>query len=216
MRRLIHAILTLVTLGVPATASTLAIESFEIFGGNGCNAIPEFNCGFSFVADTDLTVTALGAYDSASSPISGAGSTVTLYDFDTQEVLGTTTVTASSRLAGATITGGGLAGDYRMVDLVTPISLLAGERYMLAALGTLAPLPDPGSPTIFNGISDVLGYFVSGTGFPTGGGTSTSFLAPNLEYQTAVIPLPASLPLLASVLLGLFGLVRLRRRPAGA
>ncbi|MFW5881283.1 MAG: hypothetical protein ACOCTP_02035 [Roseicyclus sp.] len=149
MRRLIHAILTLVTLGVPATASTLAIESFEIFGGNGCNAIPEFNCGFSFVADTDLTVTALGAYDSASSPISGAGSTVTLYDFDTQEAVGTTTVTASSRLAGATITGGGLAGDYRMVDLVTPISLLAGERYMLAALGTgsamflATPCPEP-------------------------------------------------------------------------
>jgi hypothetical protein len=85
--------------------------------------------GFSFTADVSLTVSALGFWDSTTSP------------FAQSHGVGLWTSTGTLLTSATVLVNGPLTGDWRYVDIL-PVTLLAGQTYF-AGSEIYSPLTDP-------------------------------------------------------------------------
>jgi hypothetical protein len=128
-----------------AQADTIAFSPTDLSSISG---EPAGNDGLFFTPTTTISVTALGYVD----PASSAGNAVGLYD-----------VSTSTLLASATITSSSTASAFFLYEPITPVTLTAGDEYVVAGLFT----PDTGD----------IGYNV---------GTSTAYnmgAAPDITFD---------------------------------
>ena len=159
--------------------------------------------GWTFQPLTDISVTALGAFQDAvtNTPAIEVG----LWN------------ATGTLLASNTITTASLLVDQSMYESITPVTLMAGQTYYLGAFGgplavtVYDPTVGPGSVTLASELQ--LGAAVSSTNnvfeFPIGdqGSPGSSVLVPNFEFT--VVPEPTTLCLLGG---GLFIFTARRRR----
>ena len=96
------------------------------------------NFGWRFMPTAAITVSALGYFDVSSLPGGGGAGLVQAHDVGIFRVADQSLVTQVTVQAG---TAGSLAENYRYTPLASPVSLAAGETYLLAAY-VLSGSPD--------------------------------------------------------------------------
>jgi len=166
------------------------------------------------VGSSALWVTALGYYDPGHDGIADPNAQVGLYDLG-----GINGTLLSSVTAGSTASG--FVGDYRFIDLSTPIMLAANTTYRVVAntgnvSGTshnetpIGGTPTFGSDLTINTVTGYSGGTVANGGLNKANSTSTSLhiYQGNFEYSTPPVPEPSAALL---GLLSLGGLLRRRR-----
>jgi hypothetical protein len=123
-----------IVLAVAVGAGTARADDVAITFGSGITNYTQgsFLEGFEFTAQSAISITKLGAYDSNLNPIavnprseSFADELVGVYDLTTSTLLGSATVTASDSET---------AGDFRYASLNTPIALNTTDDYVIVAI----------------------------------------------------------------------------------
>ncbi|MEH2360570.1 MAG: DUF4082 domain-containing protein [Nostoc sp.] len=199
-------ILATALVSAPSVYASEAIQSFS--GGSN---FPAFNgtnqtIGWSFIANNNLSVTALGFYDQTPINPLSQSHLVGLWTSDGNLLASTTVQTTSP-----------LTGSFRYQD-ITSVNLLAGMSYVIGAAIT-SPFSDiytvPGSvntaPEITltdsarNGSSE--GFSFPSTLIPGNGRIGPNF---KFDVVTQAVPEPASL--IGILGLGAFGITSVRKR----
>lgn len=171
--------------------------------GFGCT---NFTCAFTFVADRDLTVTDLGAFDT------------NLDGFASNMEVGLWTI-AGDLLASVTLPTGAsgvLIENHRYLSIV-PVSLTAGQEYVVgvatSGFNGLAPFLGA-SGIVTDGITFTGGGFAQGPTlrFPTNFDNSPRSFG-NFIVEMVNVPAPGGLAILG---FGLAGLILARRRKGPA
>lgn len=168
--------------------------------------------GWTFQPATDISVSALGVFDYV---LPGQGSLqVGLWD------------ASGTLLASQTVSAASAAVGQSHYESVTPVLLLTGETYYVAAYSASGPLfavvvtPDI-SPNGFATMSPEIQLgqvaYSSGSGFSfpgtTEGNSGYAIIAPNFEFQ--VVPEPSMLALLGVGIMGWRSARQMRLRKAG-
>jgi hypothetical protein len=210
---------------VLAAASAVAVglvpgaaEGSPLLNGAGVHPIqshsPNLTVGYAFsIGPTPLTVISLGVYDLDSDGTVGNG----LFE---AHAVGLWTA-GGTVLASVTVpagTGATLSNGFRFVALGSPVSLLAGQTYVLGAhYTTETPTgdtfrqdnqlsgSDPPQSLFAPGTTWVDGRIVSGLTMPTS--NFYGFIGPNLEF--ASVPEPGTLLMMGA---GLVAAAAMRRR----
>ena len=221
MKKIIVAMLTMgIMLSGIAISSAWAYSWAISFNSPGDENSQPRTLGFEFTAKADLMVTNLGFYDSGQNGLSLSHE---VGIFNMAGVLLTSTTVTKTTFSGG---GSSLDGFFRY-EPITPIQLTAGTNYVIAAV-----IGDGDDYTFFaNGTEGTRGFTVdpaityiknrdiyTGTDsghpneliFPTDTLAGyTAFFGPNFTAQP--VPVPPSLLLLSSGLLGLVGWRRFRK-----
>jgi len=165
----------------------------------------DHSLGYSFVANQNLSVTALGYYDSGLDGLVSAHQ-VGIYD-SSQNLLGSASVG----------TGATLVGDFRYTALSSSINLVSGQTYFI--VGTTTGSSDgwvyQASNIVTNGITYTGSHYFASTSSLT----FPSFSAPDRQYMTvnfdvAAVPEPETYALLLAGLGVMGGIARRRKSPA--
>ncbi|MEH1768232.1 MAG: DUF4082 domain-containing protein [Nostoc sp.] len=199
-------ILATVLVSAPSVYADEAIQSLT--GGSN---FPSFNgtnqtIGWSFTANDNLSVTALGFYDPTPGNPLSQSHLVGLWTSDGNLLASTTVQTTSP-----------LTGSFRYQD-ITSVNLLAGMSYVIGAAIT-SPFSDiyniPGSvntaPEITltdsarNGTSQ-------GFSFPSTLTAGKGRIGPNFEFDVVTQAVPEPTSLIGILGLGAFGITSLRKR----
>jgi hypothetical protein len=147
---------------------------------------PIWTIGFQFKANKNLSVTALG-----------------VYDVHVPTEVGLWMDGDISPLFSTVISGSGyLIDGFRYVDLLNPISLKAGETYLIGA-NVKSWLSDPIDLVTSSQITYLAGAFADGGSTPEP--FETNYITVNFLSVEAPVPLPPSALLFASGLIGLIG-----------
>jgi hypothetical protein len=208
----------------PARAGTVAID-FGGYGGGGFNYTQgSYLQGFAFLANTPITITALGFYDSNAN---GQAETfdnapVGVYDLTTNTLLGSTTVTASDPLTGF----------FLYAPLSDSIELNTTDTYAVVGItGTNYYSADVPASSALVDVNAAIDYLTPA--YATSNGFTQSFtlgepgyfpkgsewfgdFGPDFEFTTsgtgASTPEPGTMALLGGGLVGLAGVLRWRFR----
>jgi hypothetical protein len=174
----------------PASAATIAVTTTpsSIFSNTG-----NFTLGWSFLVNSDISVTALGAFDANEDGFNVAHD-VGLWN------------SSGVLLASGTVpsgTGGTLDSSYRFVP-ITPIGLTSGSTYYVGAVYFSSDsdgwLQDPTTLITAPEISYDSRRYTSGAilAFPTDAGSgSTGYFGGNFQFDTQAVPEPSTFGLLA-------------------
>ena len=200
MKLALYCTVLAVTFAVRVQAIEAMLTSFANEGG-----ISQGTAGWTFQPLTDISVTALGAFQYAvtNTPAIEVG----LWNA-TGTLLASNTVTTASLLL-----------DQSMYESITPVTLTAGQTYYLGAFGgpmvivAYDPTEEPGSVTMAPEIQ--LGAAVASTNndfeFPSGeqGLPGSAVLLPNFQFTVVSVPEPTIFCLFGG---GLFIFFTRRRR----
>jgi hypothetical protein len=190
---------------IPALAFTSTSENFT----NGA-----WSLGWSFTANTGLSVTALGYYNATlTGGAVGLGAGCNCGDVgifnSTGNLLASAQVTSSDPVIG-----------FFNYQAITPVDLAAGQTYyILAETGssdytwgvnglTVIPNITFDSDAYISSPTLAFGTTSQGIGVAQGGG----YFGPNFQASTTSAPEPSSLLLFGTVSVATFGALRLRRR----
>jgi hypothetical protein len=173
--------------------------------------------GLQFTVNSPIAVTSIGLWDDG-----GNGFVASVTNPLSAFLMTTTgTVLASDVFYNASPGGAPVNGGYRFKDLLSPVTLLPGNYYLMGYGWTANDLEHNsnvgGTPDTF--ISSTLVSYVNsawtasgseppGT-LPVSFGATDFFSSANIEFSA--VPVPAALPLFAGGL-GLFGLLAARRK----
>jgi PEP-CTERM motif-containing protein len=198
--------------GVASGQSTLLLSA----GTGGIRTGDGFSLGTTFtVGSTNEFVLDLGVWDGPNSMSGSVGdglqSSIPVGLFDSSGTLLTSIAVPSG-------TSATLLNGFRYVP-ITPIDLIAGQTYTLAAYYSSSDLDilhdQGGSPSTSSDFNSYLGAFtgsntVGSLSFPTGHTNGTAYVGPNFEYA-ATVPEPSTLLLMLSGL-SVLAAKALRRR----
>lgn len=178
----------------------------------GDNTSVDFVFGYDItVGSSALWVTSLGYYDPGHDGVGDSNAQVGIYD-----LAGLNGTLLGSVQAGTSTTN--FVGDYRFIQLNTPIELAANTTYRVVAntgnVGGTSHNETPLGGTVVSGpdlaintVTSYTGGAVAGGGVNKSTGSSpTSIYQGNFEYSTTPVPEPSA------ALLGLFSLAGLLRR----
>lgn len=205
-------LILLITSGAASAQNTILLSpgTGTIRTGDG------FSLGTTFtVGANDETVTDLGVWDGPNGNNGSIGdgliTSIPVGLFDS----------AGTLIANVTVpfgTTGTLLNGFRYSP-ITPVNLLSGNTYTLAAYYTAQDadvLHDQGgAPSTSADFNNYLAAFtgsntVGSLSFPTGHTNGTAYVGPNFEYTSTAVPEPATLPLVISGL-SVLGVFRRRR-----
>ncbi|MCK9374677.1 MAG: PEP-CTERM sorting domain-containing protein [Syntrophobacterales bacterium] len=211
--KLFLAVGLVVLMAAPSLAG-LAVDFTSPTPGNDFNNGLS-NVGFQFTTSTSMLITALGYYDAG---LDGLLESHAVGIFDANDPnnpdfpaapLVSTTVPAGN---------GNLNGFFQMSTLTTAYNLAPGNYYLMGVTGAGDPALDPytfdpNGFTVGAGITFVAGAFASGGDltFPAPVEGVNGYFGPNFATGTSPVPVPPTVLLLGSGLLGLVGLRRFRK-----
>ncbi|NOX58988.1 MAG: PEP-CTERM sorting domain-containing protein [Planctomycetes bacterium] len=214
---MLAALPVLVVSVLASTASAITLPAFSPTGGNNSGGFTQSTIlGFAFTPTSDLSVSALGVYDTGDGTSdSGNGLTTTMsvgvYSVSDDQFSGTLLQQVDVPAGNAAP----LVDGFRYVE-ISPLDLLAGQEYVILSLylstgseGFLladAANPDP----VLSGVQSIAGQNNAFTDLLFISPLSTlavPALGPNFRFT--VVPEPSSLLLMA---MGVLGLRRTRHR----
>lgn len=203
MKNVKTAVVALILSYCTAAQAVPALTSFS--GGFDSQFTPDSVVGWQFTANSDISVTALGAYDFGGDGISDS------HDIGIFRVSDQALVTSTTLVAG---TSGLLDGDFRYVSLASAIDLAIGDYVILMTVSEISNDPQrifvssfATAPEITwvqsaNGVGSTLAY-PPASDF---GGFNGVF-GPNFQFDAISVPEPSTL-----ALLGIAGLAAAWRR----
>jgi len=209
-----------IAIGLTLASAPLTHAASAIFSLTGESITTGDSSSVNFVSGYDITVGAtalwvvsLGYYDPGHDGVADSTAQVGIYD-----LAGINGTLLGSVQAGTSTTN--FVGDYRFIQLNTPIELAANTTYRVVAnTGNVSGTSHNETPiggTVVSGpdlaVNTAVAYnggIVAGGGLNKAGGTSATFIYQgNFEYSTTPVPEPSAALL---GLLSLGGLLRRRR-----
>ncbi len=199
----------ILTTALVSTPSVYASEAIQSLAG-GSN-FPAFNgtnqtIGWSFTANDNLSVTALGFYDQTPGNPLSQSHLVGLWTSDGNLLASTTVQTTSP-----------LTGSFRYQD-ITSVNLLAGMSYVIGAAIT-SPFSDiytvPASVNTAPEItltSSARNGSSQGFSFPSTLTAGNGRIGPNFKFDVVTQAVPEPTSLIGILGLGAFGITSLRKR----
>ncbi|OYD92709.1 hypothetical protein CDG77_14235 [Nostoc sp. 'Peltigera membranacea cyanobiont' 213] len=199
-------ILATVLVSAPSVYASEAIQSLT--GGTNFTSVNNTNqtIGWSFTANDNLSVTALGFYDQTPGNPLSQSHLVGLWTSDGNLLASTTVQTTSP-----------LTGSFRYED-ITSVNLLAGISYVIGAAIT-SPFTDIYNiPGVVNTAPEITltGSARNGTSqgfsFPSTLTAGNGRIGPNFKFDVVTQAVPEPTSLIGILGLGAFGITSLRKR----
>ena len=204
MKNVKTAVVALILTYCTAAQAVPALTSFS--GGFDSQFTPESVVGWQFTANSDISVTALGAYDLG---LDGMGDS---HDIGIFRVSDQTLVTSTTLVAG---TSGFLDGDFRYVSLASAVDLAIGDYVILMTLLNTGNDPQRVFDPVFTTAPEITwvqsaNFAGISLAYPAAidfGDFNGGVFGPNFQFDSISVPEPGTF-----ALLGIAGLAAAWRR----